>query len=203
MMWVIVLVATFFVVVGVAGAGLMFLHGEGSVTTTVIALGVTLVLGVLGVVLTPMAGWYVVDGLRSEGWSTTDGVIEESRIEVTRRRTSRGTRTDRVLRLRFGFDVGGRHYTGDDLAMSADQGYVGVTFSSNESRMEAMVAEHPKGAHVTVWYDPSRPSSSVLTPGVRSTEAGRLGLGLAGLLVAMASGVALITSPNVRRLLEE
>lgn len=210
--WVVVSIGVFLVTSLVAVGGMVFLRAQGSITTTIVLVGLTITMGGLGLVMTPFSAWYVVQGVRSDGWSPVSGEISESRIEVIRHRTSTrgtygtrrtGTREELVPVIRYHYVADGRQYTGDELAFSSDQGYAGFGYATTRSRIETMVAEHRVGAPVTVYVDPGSPLSSVLEPGVQTSEAGKLGFGLAALLAAALSGVALLTSENVRRLLRD
>ncbi|MCA9489049.1 MAG: hypothetical protein KC621_03985, partial [Myxococcales bacterium] len=65
---------------------------------------------------------------------------------------------------------------------------------------QAMVAAHPQGAVVKVSVDPSDPARAVLHPGVQTSEALKLGLGLGGLLTGLLSALLLLTNPTARAL---
>jgi len=121
-----------------------------------------------------------VIGLRqaaaSRDWPTTQGVIVSSAVERVRRNDpDRGFTTTFHARISFNYSVGGEPYTGDRVGFG-DYG------SNTNHHARSVVRQYPVGSQVTVYYDPNRPQSSLLEPGVRPMAFVIPGLGAAFVL---------------------
>lgn len=105
----------------------------------------------------------VFDGLRSRrsaNWPSTSGRVIESELRAYKER-SRGIsdRRDRrgtTMHLRYEYTVGGRRFVGHRAR------WVDVQVGDG---MGEMIAAHPVGRAVTVYYDPAAPQNAVLEPG--------------------------------------
>ena len=104
----------------------------------------------------------IVEGWQSRSWPVAVGNVQES-AAVSKPVVSsarRGTVGTHVVRLRYEFAVDGRTFTG--TRQSLDD--VGIIKTEEQSRSEAGAL--PAGSSVRVFYDPSDPAISLLTPGV-------------------------------------
>ncbi|MCB9684129.1 MAG: DUF3592 domain-containing protein [Alphaproteobacteria bacterium] len=145
-----------------------------------------------------------MNGSASASWPTVDATITESRVDVQKhRRRSNGRNRETTTyeaRIRYTYSAGGREHTHWRLAFASDEGYSGLGYLTAEQRANAMVADHPRGAHVQVAVDPSDPDVAVLHPGVQTSEALKLGLGLGGMLTGLLSAILLVLNPRARAL---
>jgi len=107
-------------------------------------------------------------GWQTRGWSTADGTILHCDIQAGQ--LPRGTTYYASVIYRY--TVGGAEYHGSRL------GYAGRHISP--------LSDKPwkAGQHVRVWYDPERPSSAVLEPGVAFANYLGVTLGLVALALA-------------------
>jgi len=131
-----------------------------------------------------------VIGLRqaaaSRDWPTTQGVILSSAVERVRRNDpDRGFTTTFHARISFSYSVGGEPYTGDRVG-------VGDYGRNTNHHARSVVRKYPVGSQVTVYYDPNRPQSSLLEPGVRPMAFVIPGLGVAFVLFGGLSFAAFL-----------
>jgi hypothetical protein len=97
------------------------------------------------------AAWHV----RALAFPTTPGTVIESRIvENVNDRDS----TSHKPLIRYRYSVARNEYVGDTTRVMA-------TTLGGERDARRQVARYPVGARVAVYYDPDRPSESVLEPG--------------------------------------
>ncbi len=110
----------------------------------------------------------VIDAAQSAGWAEVQGEVSSATIEVyqgsssggglknSRNASSGGSGSTYAPHIEYEYQVGSQRFTGDR-----------VTFGDRSDRAYARskVALYPAGANVTVHYDPSDPSSSVLETG--------------------------------------
>jgi hypothetical protein len=103
------------------------------------------------------------DKQASMDWPSVNGVITQCEAEVDSPDPHQefGPKMPGVswrLRLRYDYEVGGQHYTGDRLRAMPER------FPTRE---DAAVFEQKfkVGQKVQVYHDPAKPSSSVLIPG--------------------------------------
>jgi hypothetical protein len=126
----------------------------------------------------------IVEGWQSRSWPVAVGDVKES-AAVSKPMGSpgrRGTVGTHVVRLRYEFAVDGRTFTGTRQSLD----HVGIINTEAEARREADAS--PAGSSVRVFYDPSDPARSLLTPGV---PIGGVISGVFGLLL-LAGGSALV-----------
>ena len=112
------------------------------------------------------AGWQGLRGAASRSWPSASGRILSSQAWWNP--------ADRV-RVRYEYHVSGATYQGRRIRF----GYIDHTY---RSVAREFVDAHPEGAEVTIYHDPSKPASSVLTPGVEMKD----------LLFAAVAGVAVL-----------
>jgi len=100
----------------------------------------------------------VVHAVRSEGFQTTTGTVVSS--EVTEHSGDEGPSYSADIRYRY--NVAGRELTGETYSFA--------TFPPSGSRWaREIVAAHPEGRAVTVYYDADDPALSVLKPGLQGS----------------------------------
>lgn len=149
---------------------------------------------ILGLILTATLGGggyllarnvpMILEGWNSRSWPAVVGAVKASAavskpIIIDSRRGAVGTH---VVILHYEFSLMGRTYSG--TRQSLDD--VGIIKSADVAQREADAL--PVGRSVQVFYDPSDPSRSLLTPGV--PVSGVLG-SLFGVLL-VATGIALV-----------
>ena len=92
-------------------------------------------------------------------WDSTEGVVESSQVRAEVRESRRNGRTRShhaySAEVVYRFTVGGEPFRGDRLRFAA------VEMDSPDAA-EREIAAYPPGRTVTVFYDPQRPSESVL-----------------------------------------
>jgi hypothetical protein len=121
---------------------------------------------------------YVV-GSASASWPSTDGRITSSRLN----QTGSGTKAKFRPSVSYSYTVQGSGYTGNQIRA--------VSSYSSRSRAEAELARYRVGSTVPVYYDPAKPASSLLVPGVTRSVYLMLATGIACLALAI---VVLISS---------
>jgi len=99
----------------------------------------------------------VIDLRRASSWTQTTGRVLSSTIEVRRHRFAGEAETvENVPAVEYEFSAGGRSYRGSRIGIGDDSG---------GANTEATLARYPKGASVTVFYDPEDPRNCVLERG--------------------------------------
>ena len=83
-----------------------------------------------------MARWPTVPGRISSSWAVLDGE-----------------------RIRYDYEVNGRHYVGRRVSWRVGRGT-----STADATAQELAERYPPGADVTVYYDPHRPATAVLEP---------------------------------------
>jgi hypothetical protein len=83
-----------------------------------------------------MSRWPTVAGRISSTWSVLDGE-----------------------RMRYDYEVAGRHYVGRRISWR-----VGGGTSTAEPTPQELAEKYPPGSNVAVYYDPQHPSTAVLEP---------------------------------------
>jgi hypothetical protein len=112
-----------------------------------------------GLTLGAIAGWFVFRDRRQRraalSWPATTGRIVESRVEP---KTLPGDRpTIRFApRIAYEYSVDGRAYRSGRVAFGD------VFWSLAPQAARAKVARYPRGAQVTVYFNPRRPQEAVL-----------------------------------------
>ena len=117
----------------------------------------------------------------SQGWPSTVGQIGESRVTHSTHTDSEGDTSDSYAPyVEYTYQVAGQTFTGRDITFGFKQGY------GNASKAQAVLAQYPVGAQVSVYYDPADPQQAVL-----ERKAGGYGVGLALGIVFLAVGTCL------------
>jgi hypothetical protein len=117
----------------------------------------------------------------SQGWPSTAGQINESRVShSTHTDTDGDSRDSYTPYVEYTYQVAGQSYNGRDLTFGFTQGY------GNASKAQAMLAKYPVGAQVNVYYDPADPQKAVL-----ERQAGGYGVGLVLGIIFLVVGACL------------
>jgi hypothetical protein len=95
---------------------------------------------------------------RANSYSSTQGRVLESRVDV--HYDSDGNSYTAIIK--YAYTVKGREYINDKLRYGTKSGGKGPS--------EALAAKHPSGSTLTIYYDPLKPSDSVLQVGIGGTD---------------------------------
>jgi hypothetical protein len=103
------------------------------------------------------------DSRHSRSWPSVEGSLDEVRIkevEQTERFKDGSSRTNYSYQLvaRYSYRVGGVSYGGSRIKVG------GKNYGTEQKALDAM-REYQRTKEISVYYDPSNPSSSVLEPG--------------------------------------
>lgn len=159
-------------------ACLLFAWGVGGIATLI---------GLGGVLLT---GWYIQQDRASESWPEVMGLITTSRIGSSTSPSGNNkmgsSDTDYSVQLRYTYQVDGKTYERTRLRFGS---------TSHDERSDALKEQRqfPEGKKVAVYYDPEKPSRSVLVRGASGNWGQLIGLsicllfGLALLILAIRS----------------
>ena len=93
--------------------------------------------------------WGVLRSAPTTSWPSTEGVIQESRIED-------GLDSPDEPRIRYSYSVDGNPYMGKRIR------YMLVI---SDGATQRLMSQYPQGAQVRVYYDPQRPDRAVLQAG--------------------------------------
>ena len=122
----------------------------------------------VGAGMTALGAWPLVIGVRwirlgrgSRAWPTAPGRVTASKIVVGKYRS---------FYVNYRYEVAGISYDGDVLQAGHS--------ASSRAQVEALEEQYAVGTAVSVHYDPDRPATSVLVPGV--------GLGALGAITCAA-----------------
>ena len=122
----------------------------------------------------------LIKAKESEEWEGVDGVITSSEISEHRGEDSTTYGAD----VTYTYRIKGKEYEGDSVTVSEMS-------TSNYGRAQKIVAQYPKGDDVTVYYDSSDPSDSVLERGISGGSWISPGVGLAFLIITLLVFIAL------------
>ena len=130
------------------------------------AMGEGVVVLFFGVVIATLAFRSIVKSLARRKWPTASGVITESRIDVSEGLFGWRDPDDAWLVVKYSYTVEGQTFDGD----------LRIGSGSNEA-----IGHKPEiGSTVKVYYNPQKPSDSVLVPGPGSLAHGLFALGIVG-----------------------
>jgi hypothetical protein len=134
----------------------------------------------IAVMLALMTGIKLWELRQAQGWMQASGRIVSSKLDVKRHRfEGEAERVENVPAVAYEFMAGGRKVIGSRIGIGDDAG---------GANTEATLKRYPRGATVTVYYDPDDPTQCVLE---RSGPAGLTARGCLGALAALAAvGVA-------------
>ncbi|HEX8911636.1 MAG TPA: DUF3592 domain-containing protein [Humisphaera sp.] len=100
-----------------------------------------------------MAFWIFVPHVRAASFPTVQGLILESRVEVTRGADD----TSHMPIIRYAYEVDGVRHEGSQIRHSGGLNDCGIAY--------ALVARFPAGSVQPVFYDPTDPADAVLVAG--------------------------------------
>jgi hypothetical protein len=109
---------------------------------------------VAGCVACIFAGWYAYKGISSRHWPSVTGFVLNSKFE---KNPGSGNDVSYVAEIKYSYEIVGKTYTNDDL---------GYEREAADDDVRSLIQEHPDGSKITVYYDPSRPSRSIVIPGL-------------------------------------
>ena len=115
----------------------------------------------MGAIALAAGVWKLKQQRASESWPTASATIVDSGIAKVKkeRRGSNGRKrmsdTDYVVEVRYAYEVGGRPYEGDRIRF-------GTKDYDNRSLATKALKQYPKGKKVQAYYDPEKPTRSVL-----------------------------------------
>lgn len=142
------------------------------------SLALGLVFLIPGLAILALEAPNVWHGLASRRWHSTTGRVLERGIEPGSHR-----QRDSGLEIRYAYVVAGREHVGRRYD------YGGRAAGSTKRLVAALLAHDP-GQEITVYYDPRKPSRSVLRRGATWGTYARLGVGvvLSGLAGSVVIG---------------
>jgi hypothetical protein len=127
-------------------------------------LGAALILSLVGVGLVVVNAGQIDRRLASRNWPTTTGTVIESEI---------GHGRAYAPIITYSYQIEGSQFTSVSDGRAPGFGGKRRRFDAAETIAE----EYSPGSAVTVYYDPSEPKSSTLTPGPNWEDYGQLGFG--------------------------
>jgi len=109
---------------------------------------------IYGLIVIPVniKNYYI--GLETENWHMTEGTVIESRVNIT---VGRGGSL-KSPRITYDYEFAGKTYRGKRVS------YANVWTDVNNDVFE-FIKLYPAGSRMTVYYNPIKPSQSVLVPG--------------------------------------
>jgi Protein of unknown function (DUF3592) len=113
---------------------------------------ICLTVSLLGAITSLIGAFAILQGVASLSWSSTEGYI-------TRAETSHGGGSKRIqkfFQVTYSYTVNNQYFTGNRIAFMFDRG-------THDSTMQ-----YSDGQQVTVYYNPTNPSSAVLLKGIQS-----------------------------------
>lgn len=112
----------------------------------------------MGMICFPVAAYFIarrawekVQARDSQAWPAVPGVVQWSKVERKRMRSS----VLHSLAVRYRYDVGGRTYEGESLAFAP-------RWFADGAKVEQLARKYPAGANVMVHVDPAAPDNAVL-----------------------------------------
>jgi hypothetical protein len=125
----------------------------------------TFLFGLAALILYP-SSWLLLEGYRSTSWPHTDGVIRSTKI-IERPRTSRfGDGLWHIPIIRYDYQIEATHYTNSRVAFASYRPNHGC---GSQAEAQAIIDHYPPEKQVSVFYEPTSPSNSVLEPGIQDS----------------------------------
>jgi uncharacterized protein DUF3592 len=106
-----------------------------------------------GIVASLAAGWFTHIAWSSRHWPQVQGHV----LKAEYRQYKQDNETRCTADISYAYTVNGHEYTNDDI---------GISRSPWDEDVKAVVVAHPRGTPVTVYFDLSKPSRSLLLPGL-------------------------------------
>ena len=146
-------------------------RGAGDRTLSYVIIG----FGVIGLYI----GYHITSlGKRSLSWPKVDGLVRVSRVHEGRSGSSSGG-TTYSFDVEYDYTVSGITYTNKTYSYRYDYN------SANSRGARDLVTKYPEGATVGVFYDPSKPSNSVLLPGLSKVSYFPYGIGAGFVIIGV------------------
>ena len=108
---------------------------------------------------TVIIGSDMIADIGTRNWESADGIVENSYVSTS---TGGEGGTTYCLHVDYRYTVDGRTYSGDRISYSADNSCNSWSANSDD--------DYPEGKKITVYYDPSNPSESVLLSGLSGID---------------------------------
>tara|TARA_B100001564_G_scaffold167664_1_gene140799 strand:- start:1121 stop:1765 length:645 start_codon:yes stop_codon:yes gene_type:complete len=108
---------------------------------------------------TVIIGSDMIADIGTRNWEPADGIVENSYVSTS---TGGEGGTTYCLHVDYRYTVDGRTYSGDRISYSADNSCNSWSANSDE--------DYPEGKEITVYYDPSNPSESVILSGLSGVD---------------------------------
>ncbi|MFN2148626.1 MAG: DUF3592 domain-containing protein [Anaerolineales bacterium] len=144
-----------------------------------------LIILAIGVIAVAIIGYSILRGQRSRSWPQVTGSVLSSSISTHESTDDDGsTTTTYGVDLIYRYSVGGQEYQGTRRTFTD-------VATSSRKRAVKILESYPQGATVMVYYDPQKPSSCVLEPGVGWISYLFLALGFVFLLFGLAGVLGL------------
>jgi len=112
-----------------------------------------------GIFLLAWGGYEIRRAYESRSWPNTQGTVIASYIDKRSHRDSNNhTRIVYTPKIRYQYQVEGKHYTCKRIAFGGESG-------GKRSKAKKVVDKYPSGKKVTVYYNPQDPKVAVLKAG--------------------------------------
>ncbi|MFL2984876.1 MAG: DUF3592 domain-containing protein [Candidatus Poseidoniaceae archaeon] len=108
---------------------------------------------------TVIIGSDIIADIGTGNWESVDGIVENSYVSTS---TDGEGGTTYCLYVDYQYTVDGRTYDGDRISYTAENSCNSWSANSDD--------EYPEGKEITVYYDPTNPSESVLLPGLSGVD---------------------------------
>lgn len=119
----------------------------------------TLAMFAAGIFLLAWGGYEIRRAYESRSWPNTQGTVIASYIDKRSHRDSNNhTRIVYTPKIRYQYQVEGKHYTCKRIAFGGESG-------GKRSKAKKVVDKYPSGKKVTVYYNPQDPKVAVLKAG--------------------------------------
>jgi hypothetical protein len=115
--------------------------------------------GIGGFSCTILAIFFIVRGIKSKSWPMVEGTILKSTLSESRATSEESASYDPYIF--YEYKVGGVSYTSDQV----DLRETALVFFTRRPA-ERLVSKYAPNTRVKVYYNPSRPTQSVLEPGI-------------------------------------
>jgi len=177
---------------------LELLRSQGGIGGLLLCTGLSVGAGAVAFVIVPQSLYYAERGWESTGWERGRGTVTSSYTRMVRSGRSSRRETEMI----YAHTVDGHTYHSEQIHWSLDNGYPPWRYWTKASRAEALVAEHPRGQAIDVWFDPRDPSLCVLRPGLDTAVLYQLAFGMAAGLAGALSLVLVGRDERLHDLVE-
>tara|TARA_B110000459_G_scaffold203300_1_gene259261 strand:- start:89 stop:715 length:627 start_codon:yes stop_codon:yes gene_type:complete len=108
---------------------------------------------------TVIIGSDIIADIGTGDWEPVDGIVENSYVSTS---TDGEGGTTYCLHVDYQYTVDGRTYDGERISYTAENSCNSWSANSDD--------EYPEGKEITVYYNPTNPSESVLLPGLSGVD---------------------------------